>query len=290
VDERVRAVIIGSGNIGSDLLAKAGRSAKLEVVGMAGIDPDSPGLARAREAGIATSHVGLEELLNRVSDVDVAFDATSAYAHAEHARILADRGILSIDLTPAALGPAVIPAVNIDEHAGAPDVNLVTCGAQATVPVVAAIAAVTDLPYAEIVSTISARSAGPGTRANIDEFTQSTARALEAVGGATKGKAVMLLNPSDPPVLMRNAIYADIPGADEDAVIAAIDEVVASVASYVPGYRLTARPDILDGVITVLLEVEGAGDYLPEYAGNLDIMTSAAVRMAELQVRGEMAA
>ena len=290
MDERVRAVIIGSGNIGSDLLAKAGRSAKLEVVGMAGIDPDSPGLARAREAGIATSHVGLEELLNRVSDVDVAFDATSAYAHAEHARILADRGILSIDLTPAALGPAVIPAVNIDEHAGAPDVNLVTCGAQATVPVVAAIAAVTDLPYAEIVSTISARSAGPGTRANIDEFTQSTARALEAVGGATKGKAVMLLNPSDPPVLMRNAIYADIPGADEDAVIAAIDEVVASVASYVPGYRLTARPDILDGVITVLLEVEGAGDYLPEYAGNLDIMTSAAVRMAELQVRGEMAA
>ena len=290
MDERVRAVIIGSGNIGSDLLAKAGRSAKLEVVGMAGIDPDSPGLARAREAGIATSHVGLEELLNRVSDVDVAFDATSAYAHAEHARILADRGILSIDLTPAALGPAVIPAVNIDEHAGAPDVNLVTCGAQATVPVVAAIAAVTDLPYAEIVSTISDRSAGPGTRANIDEFTQSTARALEAVGGATKGKAVMLLNPSDPPVLMRNAIYADIPGADEDAVIAAIDEVVASVASYVPGYRLTARPDILDGVITVLLEVEGAGDYLPEYAGNLDIMTSAAVRMAELQVRGEMAA
>jgi acetaldehyde dehydrogenase (acetylating) len=290
VDDRVRAVIIGSGNIGSDLLAKAGRSAKLEVVGMAGIDPDSPGLARAREAGIATSHVGLEDLLGHVSDVDVAFDATSAYAHAEHARILTDRGILSIDLTPAALGPAVIPAVNIDEHAGAPDVNLVTCGAQATVPVVAAIAAVTDLPYAEIVSTISARSAGPGTRANIDEFTQSTARALEAVGGAKKGKAVMLLNPSDPPVLMRNAIYADIPGADEDAVIAAIDEVVASVASYVPGYRLTARPNILDGVITVLLEVEGAGDYLPEYAGNLDIMTSAAVRMAELQVRGETAA
>ena len=287
MDEPVRAVIIGSGNIGSDLLAKANRSSKLEVVGMAGIDPDSPGLARAREAGIATSHVGLEDLLGQLPGVDVAFDATSAYAHAEHARILADRGILSIDLTPAALGPAVIPAVNIEEHAGAPDVNLVTCGAQATVPVVAAIAAVTDLPYAEIVSTISARSAGPGTRANIDEFTQSTARALEAVGGAKKGKAVMLLNPADPPVLMRNAIYADIPGADEDAVIAAVDEVVASVASYVPGYRLTARPNILDDVITVLLEVEGAGDYLPEYAGNLDIMTSAAVRMAELQARAE---
>jgi acetaldehyde dehydrogenase len=281
--ERVRVVIIGSGNIGSDLLAKAGRSPALEVVGMAGIDPDSPGLARAAEAGVATSHAGLEDLLDRVSDVDVAFDATSASAHAEHARILAERGILSVDLTPAALGPAVVPAVNIDAHGDARDVNLVTCGAQATVPVVAAIAATTDLPYAEIVSTISARSAGPGTRANIDEFTQSTARALEDVGGARKGKAVMLLNPSDPPVLMRNAIYADIPGADREAVIAAIDEVAAAVAAYVPGYRLTARPSIADDVITVLLEVEGAGDYLPTYAGNLDIMTSAAVRMAELK-------
>jgi len=281
--EPVRVVIIGSGNIGSDLLAKAGRSTALEVVGMAGIDPDSPGLARAAEAGVATSHVGLEDLLDRVPDVDVAFDATSAYAHADHARILAERGILSVDLTPAALGPAVIPAVNIDAHIDAPDVNLVTCGAQATVPVVAAIAGVTELPYAEIVSTISAASAGPGTRANIDEFTQSTARAIENVGGAKRGKAVMLLNPANPPVLMRNAIYADIPGADAEKVIAAVDEVVASVAAYVPGYRLTARPSVLDDVITVLLEVEGAGDYLPEYAGNLDIMTSAAVRMAELQ-------
>ncbi len=214
MDERVRVVIIGSGNIGSDLLAKAGRSEKLEVAGMAGIDPDSPGLARAAEAGVATSHVGLADLLDRVPDVDVAFDATSAYAHADHAAILAERGIRSIDLTPAGLGPAVIPAVNIEEHADAPDVNLVTCGAQATIPVVAAIAGVTEVPYAEIVSTISARSAGPGTRANIDEFTQSTARALESVGGARKGKAIMLLNPADPPVLMRNAIYADIPGAD----------------------------------------------------------------------------
>jgi acetaldehyde dehydrogenase len=283
VAERLRVVIIGSGNIGSDLMAKVGRSDALELVGMAGIDPDSPGLARAAAAGITTSSVGLEDLLSKVSGVDLAFDATSAYAHAEHAEILADRGIASVDLTPAALGPAVIPAVNIDEHRDAPDVNLVTCGAQATIPVVAAIAEVTDLPYAEIVSTISAASAGPGTRANIDEFTESTARALETVGGAKRGKAIMLLNPADPPVLMRNAIYADVPGADHDAVLAAVESVVESVAAYVPGYRQTAPARIDDDVLSVLLEVEGAGDYLPEYAGNLDIMTSAAVRLAELR-------
>jgi acetaldehyde dehydrogenase (acetylating) len=283
VAERLRVIIIGSGNIGSDLMAKVGRSDALELVGMAGIDPDSPGLARAAAAGVTTSSVGLADLLSQVPEVDIAFDATSAYAHAEHAALLAERGILSVDLTPAALGPAVIPAVNIDAHRDAPDVNLVTCGAQATIPVVAAIAEVADLPYAEIVSTISAASAGPGTRANIDEFTESTARALESVGGAERGKAIMLLNPADPPVLMRNAIYADIPGADHEAVIAAVERVVASVAAYVPGYRQTAPPSINGDVLTVLLEVEGAGDYLPSYAGNLDIMTSAAVRLAELR-------
>ena len=281
--ERLRVVIIGSGNIGSDLTAKIGRSDVLELVGMAGIDPDSPGLARAKEAGITTSSVGLEDLLSKVSGVDLAFDATSAHAHAEHAGILAERGILSVDLTPAALGPAVIPAVNIDAHRDAPDVTLVTCGAQATIPVVAAITEVTDVSYAEIVSTISAASAGPGTRANIDEFTESTARAIEAVGGATRGKAIMILNPAKPPLLMRNAIYADVPGADPEAVIAAVDRVVEAVAAYVPGYRLTAPARIDDDVLSVLLEVEGAGDYLPEYAGNLDIMTSAAVRLAELR-------
>jgi acetaldehyde dehydrogenase len=290
VAERLRVAIIGSGNIGSDLMAKVGRSDALELVGMAGIDPDSPGLARASEAGVTTSSVGLEDLLSQVEDVDLAFDATSAYAHAEHAKLLAARRILSVDLTPAALGPAVIPAVNLDSHREAPDVNLVTCGAQATVPVVAAIAGVTEVPYAEIVSTISARSAGPGTRANIDEFTQSTARSLELVGGAGRGKAIILLNPADPPVLMRNAIYADVPGADHDAVIAAVDEVVATVSGYVPGYRLTAPTNINDDVVTVLLEVEGAGDYLPEFAGNLDIMTSAAVRVAELHANAEVAA
>ena len=288
MSEPIRAVIIGSGNIGSDLMAKIERSDVVELVGMAGIDPDSPGLARAAAAGVATSDTGLADLLEQLSDVDIAFDATSAHAHGHHAKLLDERGILSVDLTPAALGPAVIPAVNIEAHRDARDINLVTCGAQATIPVVAAIAEVTDLPYAEIVSTISAASAGPGTRSNIDEFTESTARALEAVGGAKRGKAIMLLNPANPPVLMRNAIYADVPDADETAVLAAVERVVESVADYVPGYRQTAPPTIADGVLTVLLEVEGAGDYLPEYAGNLDIMTSAAVRLAEL--RAEVAA
>jgi acetaldehyde dehydrogenase (acetylating) len=283
VAERARVVIIGSGNIGTDLMAKVGRSPVLELAGVAGIDPDSPGLARAAAAGVATSSDGLRALLEHLADVDVAFDATSAYAHADHAAMLADRGIRSIDLTPAALGPAVVPDVNLRAHREAPDINLVTCGAQATVPVVAAIAAATDVPYAEIVSSISARSAGPGTRANIDEFTQSTARALESVGGAKRGKAIIILNPADPPVLMRNAIYAEVRGADGADVVAAVDQAVAAVAAYVPGYRLTTPPAIHDGVVTVLVEVEGAGDNLPRYAGNLDIMTSAAVRVAELQ-------
>jgi acetaldehyde dehydrogenase len=288
--ERVRVVIIGSGNIGTDLLEKAARSELVEVVGMAGIDPSSAGLARAAAAGVVTSHQGLEDLLERVSSVDLAYDATSAYAHAEHAEILARHGIPSVDLTPAALGPAVIPAVNLEAHADAPDVNLVTCGAQATVPVVAAIAGVAAVPYAEIVSTISASSAGPGTRANIDEFTRSTAAALQSVGGAEKGKAIMLLNPADPPILMRNTVYADVPDGDSEAIAAAVDGVVESVSAYVPGYRLAAPVDVSDGVATVLLEVEGAGDFLPSYAGNLDIMTSAAVRVAELHAERKAAA
>jgi acetaldehyde dehydrogenase len=283
VADRARVVIVGSGNIGTDLMAKIGRSSALELAGVAGIDPASPGLAQAARAGVATSSDGLEALLQIVGDVDLAFDATSAYAHAEHAAILAERDIRSIDLTPAALGPAVVPDVNARAHRDAPDINLVTCGAQATVPIVAAIAAVTDVPYAEIVSSISARSAGPGTRANIDEFTQSTGRALESVGDARRGKAIIILNPADPPVLMRNAIYAEVPDADAPDVISAVERAVAAVAEYVPGYRLAAPPTVHDGVATVLVEVEGAGDHLPRYAGNLDIMTSAAVRVAELQ-------
>jgi acetaldehyde dehydrogenase (acetylating) len=283
VDSQIRVVIIGSGNIGTDLMAKVSRSAVLELAGVAGIDPDSPGLARAAKAGVPTSSQGLEELLDRVADVDLAFDATSARAHPRHAEVLAAAGIDSIDLTPAALGPAVIPPVNLDAHHDAPEVNLVTCGAQATVPIVAAISRVADVPYAETVSSIAARSAGPGTRANIDEFTESTARSLERVGGARRGKAIIILNPASPPVLMRNAIYADVPRADPEAVVAAVEGMVEEVAAYVPGYRLTAPPNLVDDVITVLLEVEGAGEYLPEYAGNLDIMTSAAVRVAELR-------
>ena len=283
-------VVIGSGNIGTDLMAKIARSPVLALVGMAGIDPSSPGLARAAAAGVATSHEGLEALLDGVTaDVALAFDATSAYAHAEHARILAERGILSIDLTPAALGPAIVPPVNLHAHRDAADVNLVTCGAQATVPIVAGLARLGRIPYAEIVSTISARSAGPGTRANIDEFTQSTARALERVGGAERGKAIILISPAEPPILMRNTIYARLPGADSAAVRGAVEDVVASVSEYVPGYRLTSPPLVRDDLVTVMLEVEGVGDYLPSYAGNLDIMTSAAVRVAEMYAGGAVA-
>ena len=215
-------------------------------------------------------------------EIDIAFDATSARAHAEHASLLAERGIRSIDLTPAALGPPIVPTVNLGAHLDAPDVSLITCGAQATVPIVAGLSRVAPIVYAEIVSTISARSAGPGTRQNIDEFTQTTAEALETVGGASRGKAIIILNPAEPPILMRNTVYADMPDVDAVAATAAVEETVAAVASFVPGYRLTAPPLVDRNLVTVLLEVEGAGDYLPRYAGNLDIMTSAAVRVAEV--------
>jgi acetaldehyde dehydrogenase len=279
---RLRVGIVGSGNIGSDLMLKIDRSPTLELAGVAGIDPDSDGLARAAELGHWTTSEGLARMLVEIDDLDLVFDATSARAHAEHARMLAERGIRSLDLTPAALGPAVIPPVNLSEHLGARDMNLVTCGAQATVPIVAAISQVTPVSYAEIVSTIASRSAGPGTRQNIDEFTLSTARSLESVGGAQRGKAIILLNPADPPLVMRNAVFADVEGADLAAVGEAVEGTVEDVAAYVPGYRLTAKPLLREGTVTVLLEVRGAGDYLPEYAGNLDIMTSAAVRVAEL--------
>ena len=282
---RLRVAIIGSGNIGSDLMAKVARSDVLELVGVAGIDPASDGLARAAAAGVLTTHEGLADLLDRVADVDIAFDATSARAHAAHAALLAERGIRSIDLTPAALGPAVVPSVNLGAHADAPDVNLITCGAQATVPIVAALAGAGTVRYAEIVSTVAARSAGPGTRQNIDEFTQSTAAALETVGGALAGKAIILLNPAEPPIMMRNTIYAELEGVDADAAIAAVEAAVAAVAEYVPGYHLTNQPLVDGDLVTVLLEVEGAGDYLPRYAGNLDIMTAAAVRVAESHAR-----
>jgi acetaldehyde dehydrogenase len=279
---RLRVAIIGTGNIGTDLMMKVERSTLLELVGMAGIDPESDGLRKARERGYTVTHGGLADLLERVDGIDLAFDATSAGAHPEHARLLAARGIRSVDLTPAALGPAVVPPVNLAQHRDAAEVNLVTCGAQATVPVVAAISAVADVAYAETVSTVSSRSAGPGTRQNIDEFTTSTARALESIGGARAAKAIIILNPADPPIMMQNTIYAEVADPDPEAIERAVAEAVAGVAAYVPGYRLKTAPLIADGVVTVMLEVEGAGDNLPSFAGNLDIMTSAAVRVAEL--------
>ncbi|MFI5610732.1 acetaldehyde dehydrogenase (acetylating) [Amycolatopsis sp. NPDC051903] len=297
--------IIGSGNIGTDLMIKVKRlSAELEVVAMAGIDAASDGLARARRLGVATSHEGVGGLveLPEFADVRLVFDATSAGAHRHNNEILSAHGIQLVDLTPAAIGPYVVPTVNLDEHLGAPNVNMVTCGGQATTPIVAAVSSVTPVAYAEIVATISARSAGPGTRANIDEFTETTARALETVGGAGRGKAIIVLNPADPPITMRDTVFclADESEVDEGAVSAAVEEMVARVHAYVPGYRLKQRVqfDRVDepflpslgrafrGVkIAVFLEVSGAGHYLPEFAGNLDIMTSAALRTAERLVR-----
>ena len=274
--------IVGSGAIGTDLLVKIMRHRALELAGIAGIDPASPGLERARALGVTTTSEGLEELLELVPEIALVLDATSATAHRMHSGMLAERGVRCVDLTPAALGPAVVPDVNLREHLDAPEVNLVTCGAQATVPIVAAIAALAEVPYAEIVSTVAARSAGPGTRANIDEFTTATARSLELVGGAQSGKALIVLNPADPPITMRNAVHVRVGAYDEDAMRDAILAAVARVQRFVPGYRLTGDPLFDSDRISVLLEVEGAGDHLPPYAGNLDIMTSAAVRVAEI--------
>jgi acetaldehyde dehydrogenase (acetylating) len=280
--------IVGTGNIGSDLMIKVERNPALRVAGMAGIDPNSDGLRLARERGHLVTDQGLAGLLELTTDIDLVFDATSAYAHIEHARLLAEHGIRSVDLTPAGLGPAVVPAVNLAEHGSAPEITLITCGAQATIPVVAAVSQLIDLPYAETVSTVSSRSAGPGTRANIDEFTASTARGLETIGGARQAKAIILLNPADPPILMRNTIYLQVGDLDLAQLEQVIAAVIADVAAYVPGYRLVTAPQIADGIATVMIEVEGAGDYLPPYAGNLDIMTAAAVRVAEAQAQSPL--
>ncbi len=284
--DRLRVAIIGTGNIGTDLMFKVERSEQLELVGIAGIDPNSDGLRQAVARGHVGTSAGLAGLLEQVADIDLAFDATSAYAHTEHARLLSDRAIMSVDLTPASLGPSVVPPVNLDAHRDATDVSLITCGAQATIPIVAAVSAVTRVEYAETVSTIASASAGPGTRQNIDEFTYSTARGLESIGGATAAKAIIVLNPADPPPVMRNTIYIDVGDGPVDDIGSAIREAVARVAAYVPGYRLMSAPQVRDGLVTVMVEVEGAADYLPSYAGNLDIMTSAAVRVAELRGGG----
>ncbi|MGN6426926.1 MAG: acetaldehyde dehydrogenase (acetylating) [Leifsonia sp.] len=300
------AAIIGSGNIGTDLMFKILRlSDTLEMGMMVGIDPASDGLARAARLGIETTHEGVDGLIgcSRFDDIGIVFDATSALAHVANADALRQYGKLIVDLTPAAIGPYVVPAVNLDAHVDADEVNMVTCGGQATIPVVAAIAAITPVHYAEIVASIASASAGPGTRANIDEFTETTSAALEAVGGAARGKAIIVLNPAEPPMIMRDTVQVltrRLDGAIRTRVEESVAERVAQVAGYVPGYRLKQavqfedQGDEVDTIVpddrrdpggytrvSVFLEVQGAAMYLPEYAGNLDIMTSAALRTAE---------
>jgi len=248
---------------------------------MVGIIPESEGLARARQMGLQTSAAGIDGFLAHADEVEIVFDATSAGAHEQAAPALRRAGKRIVDLTPAALGPYVVPPVNLRAHLDAQEVNLVTCGGQATAPIVAALSAVTAVEYAEIVSTVSSRSAGPGTRQNIDEFTETTARSLVTIGGAAKGKAIIVLNPADPPILMRNTVYALVETVDQEAITASVTDMVRTVQQYVPGYRLKAGPLFDDHRVTVLLEVTGAGDFLPPYAGNLDIMTAAAVRVGE---------
>ena len=304
-----KVAIIGSGNIGTDLMIKILRTSEnLEVAAMVGIDPDSDGLARAKRLGIPVTHEGVDGLLAmpNFTDIEIVLDATSARAHIVNAAALAPHGKKLIDLTPAAIGPLVIPTVNLDESldAGADNVNMVTCGGQATIPMVAAVSAVTPVHYAEIVASIASKSAGPGTRANIDEFTETTSHAIEKVGGAARGKAIIILNPADPPLIMRDTVFCLIGDADHDAIRRSVADMADRVSGYVPGYRLkqdvqftAIEPDepihtlVPDGTgpvntrVAIFLEVEGAAHYLPAYAGNLDIMTSAAIRVAEAIAR-----
>ncbi len=307
MSKKTKVAIIGSGNIGTDLMFKVIRNAKhLEMGAMVGIDPESDGLARAARLGIPTTHEGVEGLvkLPNFDEIGIVFDATSAGAHKHNASILEPLGKRLIDLTPAAIGPYVVPSVNLDDHLDAPNVNMVTCGGQATIPVVAAVSRVTPVAYAEIVASIASKSAGPGTRANIDEFTETTSAAIQQVGGARRGKAVIILNPAEPPLMMRDTVYTLVEAPDEDTqeqIRLSVEKMVDDVSAYVPGYRLKQKVQITEipesspvetlladddesrptHQVSVFLEVEGAAHYLPAYAGNLDIMTSAGLQVAE---------
>lgn len=280
---KLKVAILGSGNIGTDLMMKLERSNILQLTTMIGIDPESDGLRRAKEKGYEVIDVGIKGFLEKPELAEIVFDATSAKAHLHHAKLLKEKGKTVIDLTPAAVGALIVPPVNLGEHLEEKNVNLITCGGQATIPIVHAINRASRVEYAEIVATIASKSAGLGTRANIDEFTQTTSKGIEVIGGAKKGKAIIILNPAEPPILMRNTVYAlvDEKTMNETAIIQSIQDMVATVQSYVPGYRLRTEPIIDGNKVTVFLEVEGAGDYLPKYSGNLDIMTAAAVKVAE---------
>ncbi|WP_026685218.1 acetaldehyde dehydrogenase (acetylating) [Azovibrio restrictus] len=285
--KKIKCALIGPGNIGTDLLYKLKRSAVLEPVWMVGIDPASEGLARAREMGLKTTAEGVDGLLPHVQadGIQIAFDATSAYVHAENSRKLNALGVLMIDLTPAAIGPYCVPAVNLLQHVGQGEmnVNMVTCGGQATIPMIRAVSRVQPVAYGEIVATVSSRSAGPGTRKNIDEFTRTTAGAVEKVGGAKKGKAIIIINPAEPPLIMRDTIHCLTESApDQAAITVSVQQMLAEVQQYVPGYRLVNGPVFDGNRVSVFMEVAGLGDYLPTYAGNLDIMTAAAARTAEM--------
>lgn len=280
--KKVKIGIIGSGNIGTDLMYKIERSKHLEMGVMIGIDPESDGLKQAKERGHAVIDNGIDGFIDNLELADILFDATTAHAHHRHHELLTANGKKVVDLTPAAIGPFVVPAANLTEHLEADNVNMITCGGQATIPIIYAINQVVPVEYGEIVATVSSKSAGPGTRANIDEFTKTTAKGIEVIGGAKKGKAIIILNPAEPPIMMANTVHALVSETGkEQEIIESIYKTAAYVQTYVPGYRLRAEP-IFDGKkVTIFLEVEGAGDYFPPYSGNLDIMTAAATKVGE---------